>query len=103
MAFDTASPSCILKVILDFWVLPLFMNYQTTITRKGQMTIPKELREALGLKLGNRVILEPDKRGQRVKITPVPSLGSLAGSFRVKNPHNPIAIRKYMEHHYERA
>ena len=78
------------------------MTYQTTITRKGQMTIPKGLREFLGLGLGNRVMLEPEKRG-RVKITRVPSLRSLAGSFRVKRPRNPVAIRKRMERHYERA
>ena len=79
------------------------MTYQATITRKGQMTIPKRLREILGLGLGDRVILEPEKRSRRVKITPVPSLESLAGSFRVKKPRNPVAIRKHMERHYERA
>lgn len=78
------------------------MTYQTTITRKGQMTIPKGLRELLGLALGNRVLLEPEKRG-RVKITPVPSMRSLAGSFRFKRPRDPVAIRKNMERHYERA
>ena len=77
------------------------MTYQTTITRKGQMTIPKGLREFLGLQLGNRVILEPEKP-RRVKITPVPSLGSLAGTFRVKRPRNPVALRKHMERHYKR-
>ena len=79
------------------------MTYQTTITRKGQLTIPKGLREALGLELGRRVILEQEKHSQRVKITAVPSLGSLAGSFRAKTPRDPIALRKRMERHYKRV
>ena len=79
------------------------MTYQTTITRKGQMTIPKGLRDALGLELGRRVILEPEKHSQRVKITQVPSLGSLAGSFHVKTPRHPVALRKRMERRYKRV
>ena len=78
------------------------MTYQTTITRKGQLTLPKALRELLGLGLGNRVILKPETGG-RVKITPVPSLKSLAGSFRVAKSSHPVAIRKQMERDYRRA
>lgn len=79
------------------------MTYQTTITRKGQMTIPKKLREALGLELGRQVLLEPDIKGQRVKIVQVPSLRSLAGSFRPQKTYDPVVLRKRMERHYKRV
>lgn len=78
------------------------MTYQTTLTRKGQLTIPKELREALGLEPGRRVILEREK-GDRVKITPAPSLRSLAGSFRPKRVYDPVSLRKRMERRYKRV
>ena len=80
-----------------------FMTYQTTITRKGQLTIPKGLRDALGLELGRRVILEQEKHSRRIKITAVPSLGSLAGSFHAKTPRHPVTLRKRMERHYKRV
>ena len=32
--------------------------YSAVITKSGQVTLPKELREYLGLKLGDRVIME---------------------------------------------
>jgi antitoxin PrlF len=35
-----------------------------TVTVKGQVTIPKKVRDALGLKSGDRVAFEVDERGQ---------------------------------------
>jgi len=37
------------------------MPYSTTITKKGQITIPKPLREILKLKENSRIILEAEK------------------------------------------
>jgi antitoxin PrlF len=37
---------------------------ETTITRKGQVTIPKHIRDALGLRAGSR--LEFDVDGERI-------------------------------------
>ena len=36
-------------------------EYRTTVTRKGQITIPAEIRRILGLKEGDRVALVLDK------------------------------------------
>ena len=41
-----------------------------TITSKGQITIPKKVREALGLKAGDRVLFLPEEDG-RVYIYPI--------------------------------
>ena len=73
------------------------MPYHSTITQKGQLTLPKKVREFLHLKLGERVLLEPDARSRRLKITPVPSITYLKGSFHVKKPVHPVTIRRRME------
>lgn len=79
------------------------MPYQTTITRKGQLTLPKRIRELLHLPLGSRVLLEPERRGRNLKITPLPSLKAIAGSFIVRKPRHPVAIRTQMERRYRRV
>ena len=78
------------------------MSFQSTITRKGQLTIPKDVREFLGLRLGERVLIDLDRRHKQVKITPLPTLEELAGSFRVKSPVDPVMLRKKMEKSYQR-
>jgi AbrB family looped-hinge helix DNA binding protein len=79
------------------------MPFQSTITRKGQLTIPKDVREFLGLRLGERVLIDLDKRHRQVKITPLPTLEELAGSFRVKSPSHALVLRKKMERAYARV
>ena len=49
-----------------------------TLTSKGQMTIPKEIRDELDLKPGDRVELNVLPDG-RVLMTPTVPLASLAG------------------------
>lgn len=78
------------------------MTYQTTITRKGQMTIPKNIREILNLPLGRKVIIELDRKKKTLMFKTLPTFEKLAGSFKVKNPKDPVKIREYMEKHYQR-
>jgi AbrB family looped-hinge helix DNA binding protein len=52
----------------------------TTLTRKGQVTIPKKIREALGLEPGSKVDFEVDEQGRIVirtsgQTTPGPPRG----------------------------
>lgn len=39
----------------------------TVVTRKGQITVPVEIRRALGLKEGDRVAVELDDGGARIR------------------------------------
>jgi AbrB family looped-hinge helix DNA binding protein len=79
------------------------MTYQTTITKKGQVTVPKAVRDALNIKLGSKVDLTFDEKKKTVKIKPLPSLKDIAGRFKVKNPKNAVEMRAYMERHYRRV
>lgn len=54
------------------------------ITSKGQITVPKTIRDRLGVRPGDDLIF--DVRGNRVIVTPQPRQGvaALAGLFHVK-------------------
>lgn len=56
------------------------MKESTTLTTKGQVTIPKEIREALGLKPGDKVVFE--KEGNKVVL---------------KNPKTLLDFRGYVK------
>jgi AbrB family looped-hinge helix DNA binding protein len=60
------------------------MVYQTTLTKKGQIVIPKKVREMLGLKPAQKLTIEvsPDKKEVRLK--PEPDIIDLAGKYKFK-------------------
>ena len=39
----------------------------TTVTSKGQITIPRDIRRALGVRSGDSLLFESDRRGVRVR------------------------------------
>lgn len=43
------------------------MQKQAKITSKGQITVPIEVRRALGVRTGDRLIFEADAKGIRVR------------------------------------
>ncbi len=43
------------------------MQKQARITSKGQITIPQEVRRALGVRAGDRLLFESDGKGMRVR------------------------------------
>ena len=43
------------------------MQRQAKVTSKGQITLPLEIRRALGVQPGDRVLFESDKHGVRVR------------------------------------
>lgn len=65
---------------------------ESTITSKGQTTIPKEIRDCLGLKAGSRVKYFIDMDG-RVEILAVRSITDLRGI--VKSPRKkPLSLKE---------
>lgn len=60
------------------------MTFTSTITSKGQITIPKKIRVALGLEPSQKISFYKEKG--RVFIEPVPDFLSLEGKFKVERP-----------------
>ena len=57
------------------------MAKEVVVTRRGQTTIPMEIRRKLGIKEGSR--LRADAEGDRVIFTKVPSVFDLAGTSKL--------------------
>ena len=79
------------------------MLIPTTITSKWQMTIPQAVRLSLGLDKPGRVLLEIERKEKKIRITKPVDFYALAGSLKPKKIINAVAIRDYMEKHYERV
>lgn len=79
------------------------MTYSTTMTRKGQITIPKIIRDALCMTIGQKISLELEKKEIRIRV--FPDILELAGTIKAnKNKGvDPVKAREYMETNYERA
>jgi AbrB family looped-hinge helix DNA binding protein len=70
----------------------------STLTAEGQVMIPKEIRDRLGLKEGDRLDVELDDQG-RVVLRPAPGdpLGRLPGLLRHLAPERPVTIEEMDE------
>lgn len=78
------------------------MIYSTTITKKGQITIPKEIRNILKLEEGKKLDVELEKEKKRIIIKPIPDILDLAGTFKPKRKIvNPVKIREKMVRMYK--
>lgn len=76
--------------------------YTSTVTQKGQVTIPIDLRNELGLKMYSKVIFK--KAADHVKIYPTQDIVDMAGMFKVKGRKlSAVKAREYMEKHYSRV
>jgi len=58
-----------------------FMKREVMVTRRGQTTIPTEVRRKLGIEEGSKLLVEVE--GQKVIFTKVPSLFDLAGTSKL--------------------
>ena len=70
----------------------------TTITQKGQVTIPVHIRKKLSIKTGQKVIFE--ERGDEIIVKAVPDFLTLIGSLKTNKKYDKRkadqAIGKYL-------
>lgn len=64
----------------------------STVTSKGQTTIPKEIRDHLHLKPGDRVEFVTDEDGRVVVLAATVDVAELAGML--KPPANPVSLEE---------
>lgn len=77
------------------------MTYKTSVTKKGQMTIPKKLRDALGIDENTQVEIELDQKNEVLKVKNIPDISEVKGM--IKNPKTGVMeARRKMEEEYKR-
>jgi antitoxin PrlF len=64
-----------------------------TLTSKGQITIPSQVRHALGLEAGDRVEFVEQEKGQFAIIPATRSVQELKGLFRGKRS-KPVSVEE---------
>ena len=70
----------------------------STLTSKGQVTIPKEVRERLGLKEGDRLVFRFDDQGNLlVRPEARSSLGRLPGLLHHLAGERPVTVEEMNE------
>ncbi len=71
------------------------MKESTTITVKGQVTIPKEIRKALGLRPGDRVVFE--KEGNTIVLKSAKTLLDFRGYVKAERYTSTEEARKIIK------
>lgn len=67
----------------------------STLTSKGQITIPKDVRDRLGIQEGDRVVFQFDEEGQVILRPAVRDpLGSLVGLLRHRAKSSPVTVEE---------
>lgn len=79
------------------------MTYQTTITSKGQITIPKRIREVLGLEPFRGVTINLELRKKEAIIKPAEDILDLSESFKPKRRVSVLKAREAMEKIYKKG
>ena len=88
------------KVIPTSIVL-LNMQVITTVTQKGQITLPKNLRDKFKITPYDRVVISHGKRF--IKVSPTHDILDLAGTFKPKKGLSVMAAREAFERNYKRV
>ncbi len=76
------------------------MTSITTVTQKGQITIPQPMRKALGLEPYDQVRLE--RTNGSIYIYPVKKFADFAGSIKPRRGISILKTRELMEKNYQR-
>jgi AbrB family looped-hinge helix DNA binding protein len=76
------------------------MQFTASVTQKGQVTLPKRLRERYGITPLSKVRIVADETSIRIK--PTQDITDLAGTFIPKNAKPVLDAREEMEKTYRR-
>jgi len=68
------------------------MQFTTSVTQKGQATIPAVIRRKLGIKTNSKIVFEVNNN--EVSIKPVVDFFSLKGSIKSSKPFDIDAMEK---------
>jgi len=76
----------------------------STVTSKGQVTIPKDVRDRLGLHTGDRIVFRFDAAG-RLLVEPEAEdpIGDISGFLRHLAPSEPVTVEQMREGILQRA
>jgi len=77
-------------------------TYASPVTKKGQVTIPKPIRDALGVGIVKKVLFNFDPKLRTATIKPSEDFFSVIKRIKVKNKMDPVKARALLEKHYER-
>ena len=77
------------------------MKYTTTVTQKGQATIPVIIRKKLGLKPNSKIIFEM-KNEDEATFRSVTDFLSLQGSIKSKKPFDIEAMERSVGEHLKK-
>jgi AbrB family looped-hinge helix DNA binding protein len=80
------------------------MLQTTTITSKGQVTIPAYFRQQLGLQAGQKVSFSlSQKQPKKLVLKPIPDFLSLQGIIKTKRKYSKKAARKAISQAFARG
>lgn len=72
------------------------MQFTTSVTQKGQATIPALIRQRLGIRPNTKIVFEL-KNEHEASIKPVPDFFSMKGSVKSKKTFSILAMDKAVE------
>lgn len=76
------------------------MQLISTVTQKGQITIPKEFRQRLNIELNSRVSLKMGKK--YLQVAPLKDILDLAGKYKPRVKKSVLKAREKFEEKYQR-
>jgi AbrB family looped-hinge helix DNA binding protein len=76
-------------------------RFTASVTQKGQVTLPKRLREQYGIAPLSKVVIAADESS--IRIEPTQDITHLAGTFIPDEPKPILAAREEMENTYQRV